>query len=209
MDRNAIVGLLRAKSGKLNSRVGKITAVMVLAVLMAAASASVFAMYYGNATATVRAPDIQLIAGPDSGGSAYPGATVSVASTKDFATIAISMFASAPNTPQPATYFTNLLQVKNVGTSGHTINQITISGITDANSALGKIVVYYCTAQTDDPATNSVGHFDITSTAGGTLSGGSQTIAASGTGYIEIVAYAASGAVAGNAVTFAIGIQWV
>jgi len=208
VEKNGINGLFRAGIGKLNTRTGKVAALLVLAVLMAAASASVFVMYYGNATATVRAPDVTLVAGSDTGGSTYPSTTVTVAATKDFATIGMSWFPSATNSPQPATYFSDLLQVKNVGTSGHTISQITISGITDTNSALGKIVIYYCTSQTNDPASSNVGHFDITTTTGGTLLSSGQAIAASGTHYIEIVAYAASGAVAPNAVTFAIGIQW-
>lgn len=209
MEKSVLNALTRACARKLNSKTGKVTVLLVLAVLMAAASASVFVKYYGNATATVRGNDVQLAAGADAtGGAVYPAASVTIASTKDFATVGISMFASATNTPQPSTYFTDLVDVKNVGASGHTISVISISSITDANSALGKITVYYCTTQTNDPASSNVGHYDITSTTGGNVFSGSQAIAASGTHYIEIVAYAASTAVAGNAITFVIGIQW-
>jgi hypothetical protein len=85
--------------------------------------------------------------------------------------------------------------------------------VTDASSSLGSITVYYCTAQTNAPASSSnCANFAIVNTSGGSLSGNSilpQAMAASSTAYFEIIAYAASGAAAGHTVTFNIQIQWV
>lgn len=204
-----MIARIRERTAKLNSKTGKILGVLLLSMLMATASASVFVNYYGDATATVGTPDVQLVAGSDTGGTGYPSATVTVAATYDYATIAISMFASATNTPQPATYYTDLLQIDNPSATARTVNSVTISGITDgAPTALGKIVVYYCTSQTDDPANNNVGSFEITSTTGGEVLSSGQALAASATHYIEVVAYAASGATLLDTVTFDIAIQW-
>ncbi len=203
-----MIARMRERTSRLNSKTGKILGVLLLSMLMATASASVFVNYYGDATATVRTPDVQLVAGSDSGGSGYPSATVTVASTYDYAAIAIDMFPSVTNTPQPATYYTDLLQIDNPSATARTVNSVTISNIVDTNSVLGKIVVYYCTSQTDDPASSNVGSFEITSTTGGSVLGSSQALGAGATHYIEVVAYAISTATTGQAVTFDIAIQW-
>jgi len=198
------------------SRLGKLIPILVIVGLIAAASSTVFTLYYGNATATVKTPDVTLVAGSDASGSCteFPCATVAIATTYDFATINLSFFPSVTNTPQPATYYTNLLQVHNgAATLSHTINSITISGITDTFSSLGSIYVYYCTAQTNTPASStSCASFDITSTTGGSLTGNSilpQTLAAGATAYIEVVANAAAGATAAHTTSFAVAISWV
>jgi len=209
MGLSEMIARMRERTSRLNSKTGKILGVLLLSMLMATASASVFVNYYGDATATVRTPDVQLVAGSDhSALTTYPSASVVVAATYDYAAIGISLFASATNTPQPATYFTDLLQIYNsAATTSRTVNSVNISNIVD-NSVLGSIVVYYCTSQTDDPANNNVGSYAITSTTSGEVLTVGQTIAAGATHYIEVVAYAASGATLGNTVTFDIAIQW-
>jgi hypothetical protein len=197
------------------SKLGKLLPVLVVAGLMATASATVFVVYYGSATATVASSDLTLVAGADASGSCstYPCATVAIASTNDFATIGVNFAASATDSPQPSTYYTNLLKLHNGGTGSHTIQSITISGVTDSSSSLGSITMYYCTAQTDAPAGSaSCASFAITNTSGGSLSGNSilpQSLAAGSTGYFEVIAYAASSATAGHTVTFNLQVQWV
>ncbi len=205
----------RIISALLNSKLGKLLPVLLIAALTVTASATVFVLYYGSATATVRAPDVVLVAGTDISGSctAYPCATATIASTKDFETVGVSFFPSATNSPQPASYFTNLTTVYNGGSVSHTINSITISNIGGTTADLGSITVYYCSTQTNTPAaSSSCDSFAITSTTGGSLSGHSvlpATLAASHTGYMEVVAYAASGASVSSSVTFQISISWV
>jgi hypothetical protein len=208
MGLSEMIARMRERTGRLNSKTGKILGVLLLSMLMATASASVFVTYYGDATATVQTPDVQLVAGTDHGGSGYPSASVVVSATDDYAAIGISLFASATNTPQPATYFTDLLNIDNPSATARTVNSVTISNIVDTNSILGSIVVYYCTSQTDDPANNNVGSFAITSTTGGEVLGSSQALGAGVTHYIEVVAYAADTATTGQAVTFDIAIEW-
>jgi hypothetical protein len=208
MGLSEMIARMRERTSRLNSKTGKILGVLLLSMLMATASASVFVNYYGDATATVRTPDVQLVAGSDHGGSGYPSASVVVAATYDYAAIGISLFASATNTPQPATYFTDLLNIDNPSATARTVNSVTISNIVDTNSILGSIVVYYCTSQTDDPASSNVGSFAITSTTGGEVLGSSQALGAGATHYIEVIAYAADTSTVGQSVTFDIAIQW-
>ena len=127
---------------------------MVLGILIGTASAA-FIMQPTQKTA-LRTQDIYLSAGPDSttDPTSYPAATVVVAPTLDSTSITFSLFPSAPSTPQPATHYTNLLHVTNVGTTNRTIDNITISDIMNASN-LGSITVYYFATQTDSPQNSS------------------------------------------------------
>jgi hypothetical protein len=184
--------------------------IVVLVILTGTVSAAVFTMFSTQNTATVKTPDIQFVAGPDSGGATYPFASVAVASTHDYANIGFSLFPSAANTPQPATYYTNLLQIHNAGNVSHTIQSVTISGISGATN-LGSITIYYYAAQTDTPASGTpIGSATLTSTSTGTVTifSGSQALAASGTQYIEIVGYAGSSATVSSTIGFTMSVQW-
>jgi hypothetical protein len=185
--------------------------IFALLIIVGLVSAAVFNMYYTTNTVTVKTADVRLVAGPDSTASptSYPNATVTVASTNDSATVAFSLFPSASNTPQPETYYTNLLQIKNFGTASHTINSITISSITGAAN-LGSVTIYYYDTQTDTPDTGSpVASTTLTSGSSGTIPLlSAQVSPPSDTDYIEIVGYALSTAAAGSTVTFTLSIQW-
>jgi hypothetical protein len=199
---------------------GKVLLVLFLVSVVATAGATVSVFYYTNGTATVRTPDVQLIAGPDVSGScaAYPCASGSVSATHDVMTVTLSFFpASTGASPVPATYYSNFGQVKNTAASGsHSIMSVQVINIAGTTADLGSITVYYCTAQTEFAATgalttpsNCVGSFSITSGTGGSVSGAFPvSIAAGATQYIEIAAYAASGASASTSVTFQIAVQW-
>ena len=205
-----------------HSKTGKILPVLLIALLIGLASSTVYTYYIVNNTATVRTPDVRLVAGSDSVTtcSTYPCASVSVASTYDYATVAFSLFPSVTNTPQPATYYSNLTTIQNKGTAAHSISSVKISGFT-GGAYLGTITVYYCTAQTEfNPdgtlvtPTNCVGSYAITSSSTGyqVISGTFPVSLAAGSshkGYIEVAAYGLSTATAGSAITFNINIQWL
>jgi len=203
----------------LHSKLGKLLPVLLIAGLTATASATVFVMYYGNATAAVQTPDLTLVAGSDASGSCtkYPCATVSVASTNDFATIGLSLFPSATNTLQPSTYYTNLLQVHNGGLVSHSINSLTISNIAQSGTDLGSITVYLCATSLDVSVSANAAtcaSFTFTSTSGGSLSAGSTvtipyTLTSSSNAFVEVVGHAATTAVASDTITFQITFSWV
>ena len=163
------------------------------AMIVATASVAAITTYSDPTHNSAETQDICLTAGPDStlNPTAYPAATVMVAPTNDSATIALSLFPSAASTPQPATYYTNLLQVTNTGTSNHTINSVEISGITGASN-LGCITIYYYAAQTDSPqSSTAVASAAINSTSTDTVKLlNAYTMEPSVTNYIEIVGYA-------------------
>jgi len=213
---------VRSALGRLNTRGCKVGAIAILFVLMATATAAVFSMDYATATATTQKSDVQFVKGSDATGSTtYPAASVALSDTNDYATVGISMFKSVTQTHlQPATYYTDLLHVKNSGTVTHTIKAISISNVVVANGAFtngGSITVYYCSSQTDVLA-DTVPHYTIdSSTTSGSTNyvipiGSPQALAATGlagdTGYIEIVAHASGTAGDTSSVTFDLSVQW-
>lgn len=198
-------------SALLHTKAAKLIPILVITGLMATASASVFVYYYGSTTATVRAADIMLYAGSDSTSSptVYPAATVTPSSTNDYVTITISLFRSATNSPQPATYFTNLTVIRNNANS-HSISLVSISDISTTGSPFGKISVYYRSSQNDDPTSVSglIGSQDITSTTGGNVYSGTDSLSADNRRFIEIIAYAGLTASTGDTISLRVNIQW-
>ncbi|MDG7007220.1 MAG: hypothetical protein JRN06_03115 [Nitrososphaerota archaeon] len=202
------------------SKAGKILPVLIIAGLVASASASVFVVYYGNATATVKTPDVQLIAGGDASSSSSYKPTVSVSNTSDYASIGITLFPSAFKAnpivaPQPGIYYTDLLEVKNTGATTHDVNSIAVTNVVDSSSSLGEIDVYYCPTQTNAPTTTSCELYKIL-TAGASPATGSVTFpvtlgtsSPTNTNYIEIVAHAKAGATVSSTVAFDLQISWV
>jgi hypothetical protein len=205
----------QAKTSNQNVLVKRLAllSLVVLVIVTGTVSATVFTTNMNNAknSCPLKTPDVRLVAGSDSSSSitTFPSASVSIAPTYQYATVSFSLFPSAINIPQPETYYTNLLQIKNVGTASYAINSITISGITGAAN-LGSVTIYFYDIQTDTPGTPSpVASTILTSGSSGTISlfSGTQTLAASGINYIEIVGYAAPGAATGSTVGFTLNIQ--
>jgi hypothetical protein len=201
-------------------RLGKVLLAMFLVGMVATAGASVFVFNYASGTANVQTPDVQMALGGDTSStcSSYPCVTESVTSTHDVLTASMSFFpAATTSTPVPATYYSNFAHITNVATSGsHTILSVQVLNVKGTTADLGSITVYYCTTQTGFNASGDLvtpsdclGSFSIVSSSGGSVFTGSQSIAAGAVQYIEVAAYAASGAAAGTYVTFQIAVQWV
>ncbi|MDE1854232.1 MAG: hypothetical protein KGI38_10885 [Thaumarchaeota archaeon] len=207
-----------AKRHQFSRRFKTILALFLLGATLAA-SATTYAYFYASTTATVRTADLTLAAGTDSSSctTVYPCATVTISGTSDTATVTLSLFkADSTFSPPPATYYTNLVQVKDAA-NAHSVISVSITSISSTSASdFGKIIVYYCTAQCtfdSSGAVNggtSVGSFLITSTGGGSVSGTfPQSISASGTHFIEVVAYAGSTALTGDTISFKVAVQWV
>ncbi|MGA2198692.1 MAG: hypothetical protein ABSG45_02010 [Nitrososphaerales archaeon] len=211
-------------SGFFHSKIGKILPILLIALLIGSASSTVYVYYIGNATGTVKTSDMLLRAGTDSSAScttSWPCATVTPVTSSDYETIAFSLFPSVASAVQPATYYSNLTTIQNHGTVSHSLKAVDLYnfGGTPGLSALGKIVVYYCTTQTEfnpdgtlvTPA-NCLGSATIISTTSGVqvVSGAfPSSLAANAKGYIELSAYALNTATAGNTVMFTISFQWL
>ena len=186
-------------------------ALFLLAVLMIFAGTVTAEALANSNTQNAATPDVRLIAGPDSSNSitSFPSANVNIAPTHDNAEISFSLFPSEDNTLQPSTYYTNLLQIQNRGTSNFTIKDIKISDI-KGESNLGRITIYLFAAQTDSPSTgNPIGSISLTSSSSGTINllSSTYTLPASAINYIEIVGYAAPQASIGSTVGFTLTIQ--
>ena len=203
-----------------HSKTGKLLPIILIVLLIGAASSTVYVYYIGNATATVKNSDMVLRAGTDSGActTSWPCATVTPDSTADYETVNFSIFPSAVAPIQPATYYSNLTTIQNHGTVAHSLKAVQLYGFSGVAN-LGKIVVYYCTTQTEfnpdgslvTPG-NCLGSSTVTSSSSSTqvVSGVFPTpIAAGAKGYIELYGYALNTASAGSTVTFTIAFQWL
>ena len=162
-----------------------------------------------NATA---ATDLSLVAGTDNNcvtPPVYPCASVTVSGTGTQATVGIVFFASNVLSPQPATYYTDLLRIHDSGSVYYVIDTVDVSNITGA-AYLGRITVYYCGAQTDDPADSaSCANFNMTSSSGGRILRADVlpgSIAPGGNGFIEAAAFASPTAAPSDEVTFSLTI---
>jgi len=201
------------------SKIGKIIPILLIALLIGTASSTVYQYYTGSATGTVQTPDLILRAGSDVSASCstYPCATETISSTNDFATIGLSFFPSATNTPQPASYYSNLTTIQNHRTGGasHTIRSISAK-LTGGAANLGGITVYYCTAMTEfNPdgspvAANCPGSVSLTSSSNGWVSSSVfSSLLTNGLhsmGYIEVYLWGTT--TASGTTTFQLGIQW-
>ena len=205
----------RARS-VLGSRRAKAILLLFLLGVTATASATVYTYFYANTTGTVRSPDVTLVAGGDSSScaSAYPCASVSISGTSDTATVSLSLFpADNSYSPPPSTYYTDLVEIHDAN-NAHTVESISITNVGSTGTPYGSVTVYYCTTQCTFDSNGAVsgglvGSYSFTSNTGGTISGLPQSIIASTSQNIEVVAYAGSGAGDGNTITFKVAVQWV
>ena len=185
-----------------------LVALLAMALCIGVVSAAVYTMYLGSSTATVKSPDIQLVAGADAGGTTYPKATVTVASTKDFATVGFSIFPSVAQSPeymQPKTTYEDLLQIKNVGTSAHTINYVMAENGAFPSPNLGQITITFY--KIDEFGKGIMGHIDLISTTD-KAGYGPITINKDETVYMEVSGWANSNAAAEATAAFTIAISW-
>jgi hypothetical protein len=186
-----------------------LVALLAMALCIGGVSAAVYTMYLGTGTATVKSPDIQLVAGADAaGGTSDPKATVTIASTKDFATVGFSIFPSVAQSPsymQPTTTYEDLLEIKNVGSSQHTINWVMAETGSGASN-LGQIrITPYAMLENGgrgmmnpiilESSTDKAGSNAITIPAGGTIG-------------LQVSGWAKSDAAVDATVVFTIAISW-
>lgn len=196
------------------SKLGKLLPVMVIAALVATASADVFVNYYAQGTATASSSNITLVVPPDSVSSCTgvnPCVSVST-SGNGYATMAVNLGVESSNTPQPQTYFTDALQVSNAGTTARNVTTYITTATESASPAFyGSLTVYYCTTNPghSDPAsvagcTGQAITGDITSASPVTVASG-VSLPASSTGYIALVGWAAN---SGSTLTFDLQFEW-
>ncbi len=116
-------------------------------------------------------------------------------------------YPSANNIPQPSTYYTDLLQIKNVENANRTIKSITVSDLKDASN-LKCLTVFLFTNQTDNPtASTPLGAVFLTnSSKGDALLSGKFTLEPSEVNYIEVAGCAVYGSYS-STVQFKVNLQ--
>ena len=200
------------------SKAGKILPVLIIAGLVATASASVFVAYYGTATATAQNNDVTLVAGSDSATCTTntPCVNVAVGPQNDFATITMNLGIQSTHVgAQPESYFTNVLKINNPTANAHSLTGVFVTSATaSAASFYGQITVYMCATQTNTPATSCTNAYTIGADVSSpqTVFSGTNSLGTSGStpAYIELVGYAGSGATAGStSLTFNLQFTWV
>jgi hypothetical protein len=194
------------------SKLGKILPVLLIAGMVATASASIFVQYYAVGTVTAQTNSVQLISSPDDNGGSCgtntPCFTATIAGAGDYASIAMNLGVESTQTPQPKTVFTDVLEINNTGTTSRTVTT-TLTSATETGSFYGSLTIYYCTAATSNPVgdgnciTNGAITSDVSSPTPIAIS---QTLAANGgLAYIAIVGWAAG---TSTSLSFNLQFQW-
>jgi hypothetical protein len=109
--------------------------------------------------------------------------------------------------PQPETYYTDLLLLENPTSVTIAVTSLAISGISETRVGdLGRISVFYCASQTDFSQASCEGSYSITSSVGGVAFSGRDTLAPGETRYIEFAGFAGLAAHVGDSIAFVIQV---
>jgi hypothetical protein len=110
--------------------------------------------------------------------------------------------------PQPETYYTDLLLLENPTGATFTVTTLAISGVSETRAGdLGGISVFYCASQTDSPQGSCEGSYSVTSSAGGVAFSGRDNLAPGEIRYIEFAGFAGPAAQVGDRILFSIQVQ--
>ena len=151
---------------------------------------------------------IVLVPGIDSSKvcTAFPCGQVLVQGSGE-ARVAMSLGIEAVEDHQAETYYTDLLQVSNPSNATVTVLSVAVSGISYTRTGdLGKISVFYCQVQSNDPGGRCPSSFTISNGTGGEVFQGSDVLASGSSAYIEFSGFAGPAAQAGDSVSFRIQV---
>jgi hypothetical protein len=109
-------------------------------------------------------------------------------------------------------YYANLILLSNPSNTPHVIHSITAYNVGGDVSEVGRITIYYFASQSDfntdgTPAGTPPGSCVITGPLGCKVFSGTQTVAALGGHYLEVIAYANAGASKGT-VSLTFSVDW-
>jgi len=194
--------MIGQSDGRPRSQASRYAKALILLLLVGGVLAMVLTASTSSSSGVILVPgsDNRCAASP-----IYPCASVTVDGTGTVATLGISFPRSNLSTPQPAIYYTDLVEVHNLGTILNTVVSLNVTEVTGA-AYLGRITIFYCTAQTDDPATSpDCASFSIVGSSGGLLSGNGvlpSTLNPGQVAYIEVVAFASNTSSAADQASF-------
>ena len=154
------------------------------------------------------AQGLLFVGGADSSAAcaSYPCGSV-VSRTGEEAQVSFSLGIESEDDLQPATYYTDLLMLTNTSPSSVTLMSVSVQSVSETRPGdLGRIEVYYCRAQTDEPWANCQGALGIVSKAGGTVYAGDDVMSPGSARYIEFAGFAGPSAAPGDQVSFTVGV---
>lgn len=179
---------------------------LILTLLICTIITGSLAFTLGNTEIEEKTAQIQLINGSDCTNNPYITATIE---DPNRAQLEFTLFPSEQNTPQPATYYTDLLQIINQQTKPYNLS-ITITEVTGVEN-LGRLDIFLLKEQTANPFTsNSSPVISLTSNSIGTISAKEPvTIESNSIIYVEIVGYAAADANVGSTIKYTLNIKCI
>jgi hypothetical protein len=183
-----------------------ISGIVIASLLIVAAGAAAQAV--GPLSPSGRASGLVFAPGPDSDSAcnSNPCGSVSVLASGQ-AHVSLSLGIESAGHAQAATYYTDLLELRNSGGSSLPVTSVKVTGVTSSSASdFGQISVYYCSSDTDTPGADCQGSITISANSGGALYGGTDFVPAGGVRYIEFVGFAGPSAHAGDTISFTLEV---
>lgn len=183
-----------------------ISGILIASLLVVAAGAAAQAV--GPLSPSSRASGLAFAPGPDSDSacSSNPCGSVSVLASGQ-AHVSLSLGIESAGHAQAATYYTDLLELRNSGGSSLPVTSVKVTGVTSSSASdFGQISVYYCSSDTETPGADCQGSITISANSGGALYGGADFIPAGGVRFIEFVGFAGPSAHAGDTISFTLEV---
>lgn len=123
--------------------------------MLSSASSAKFPLSFGSAS-SVSSENVSIVPGNDTIASnclTFPCASLD-ARSKDSIAVSIMLLRSKIGTPQPQTYYTDLVRIENSGNASHEVDSVFVQ-LTSGASSLGALTVFYCSAVPKDPYDDS------------------------------------------------------
>ena len=202
------------------SNFDKKVALVIVAFLIGTGSAILYTNLYSNSVSyqiqgshlqTPAYDNVEILAGSSVSPNcyeSYPCATV-YHSELGVVSLSFSLFPSVEqqNGPQPETYYTDLIRIQNLNHPTN-ITSVTVSNITSTSPRdFGRVTVFYCLSQTNFPAQNCENNFNITSTTGGFVFSGIDTLQPNAERVIEVAGFANADSSIGDQISFILTIS--
>lgn len=185
--------------------------------LVMSAGAVVYVFYYESLNLTVRPSDVVLLPASDMSAtcSAFPCASGGTPTAGDVIAVGVSMFPASTSSPAPATYYTNLSLISNIGANTHTLSGVQVS-ITSGAPNLGNMTVYDFSSPTlflSDGGPSSTAHLLGSCSVSYSSKNCSFTpsitsLAPGSSQYVEIAVYASATASVGGTTSLQIAVEW-
>lgn len=187
--------------------------IMWIALMVSSASAAKFPLSFSS-TDNLSIGNLSIMPGNDTTTTsvclAYPCASLESRS-KNYVEISLSLFSSQIESPQPQTFYTDLVRIVNSGNTSQKVDSIFVQ-VTSGTSSLGALTVFYCSMPSKDP-------YDDTDcalvTLNETVSSGylvgknvfPASLTEGGVGYIGAAGFAEASAMVSDQISFQIGVN--